>query len=229
MQDPAAPAVASTKGPLWAYALSGLFHPLLMASYMYLLLLLINPFLFGANGPGNASAMLTLVMMVLYTFVIPLVSVLIMRGLNMISSIMMEERTERIGPMLLVMILYFWVGYNLVSNGDTPLIFSVFLTGVTIALAVAFVVNVVEKISLHTLGMGGLTGMVALCVAIFGGRGLSFGNLTLSLGLLLILVVLLAGLVGSARLALRAHTPPQLYAGYFVGLSTQLLAYFLYF
>ncbi|MEM6771699.1 MAG: hypothetical protein AAF597_14035, partial [Bacteroidota bacterium] len=157
-----APIESKTRGPIWAYVLSGLFHPLLIATYMYVLLLLINPFLFGSNGFVSHSAMLTLLMMVLYTFVIPLVSVLIMWALNMVSSVMMEERMERIGPMLLVMILYFWVCYNLVNNGDTPIIFSAFLTGVANALSIAFVINVADKISLHTLGMGGLVGMVMI-------------------------------------------------------------------
>lgn len=224
-----APIEERTRGPIWAYVLSGLFHPLLIATYMYVLLLLINPYLFGSNGFVSHTAMLTLLMMVLYTFVIPLVSVLIMWALNMVSSVMMEERTERIGPMLLVMILYFWVCYNLVSNGDTPIIFSAFLTGVTIALSIAFVVNVADKISLHTLGMGGLVGMVMISLAIFGGGGIGIGGYTLSLGLLLILVVLLAGLVGSARLALGAHTRVQIYAGYVVGFFSQFLAYFFYF
>ncbi len=196
---------------------------------MYILLLLINPYLFGSNGFVSPTAMLTLLMMVLYTFVIPLISVLIMWALNMIGSVMMEERMERIGPMLLVMILYFWVCYNLVSNGDTPMIFSAFLTGVAIALSVAFVINVADKISLHTLGMGGLVGMVMISFAIFGGSGITLAGYTLSLGLLLILTVLLAGLVGSARLALGAHTRLQIYSGYVVGFLAQFLAYFFYF
>ena len=46
----------------WALVLSGLFHPLLIPTYMYLLLMVVNPFLFGANGFWDRRALLTLLM-----------------------------------------------------------------------------------------------------------------------------------------------------------------------
>lgn len=214
---------------VWAYALSGLFHPLLIPSYMYVLLMLINPFLFGANGFGEQRALLTLLMMVLYTAVIPMVSVLLMVALNMVSSVMMADKMERIGPLLLVMVLYFWVYYNLSQNNDIPTIFSTFLLGVVVALAASFVINVLDKISLHSVGMGGLVAMLMITMGLFGANGVVVGGLTFSLGLLLIVGVLIAGLVGSARLALGAHDSVQIYAGYVVGFAAQLIALKFYF
>lgn len=228
ISTPMPPPEAKT-GPVWAMVISGLFHPLLIASYMFMLLLAINPFLFGSNDMIGGQVMVTLIMMILYTFVIPLISVLIMVALNMVNSVMLEDRMQRIGPLLLVMVLYFWVYYNLHSRPDIPTIYSSFLLGVVMALSLAFVINVADKISLHTVGMGGLTGMVMICLALFGGSGLSIGSYTLSLGLLLIIVVLLAGLVGSARLSLSAHTKMQIYMGYVVGFLTQFVAHLLYF
>lgn len=213
----------------WALGLSGLFHPLLIPTYMYVLLLLVNPFLFGANDLGDWRAMLTLLMMVLYTAVIPMISVLLMVALNMVSSVMMPEKTERIGPLLLVMVLYFWVYYNLSQNNDIPTIFSAFLLGVVIALAVAFVINVVDKISLHTVGMGGLVGMLMITMGLFGANGIAVGGFTVGLGLLLLAGVLVAGLVGSARMALQAHDNIQIYTGYIVGFAAQFLALKFYF
>lgn len=213
----------------WALALSGLFHPLLIPTYMYVLLMVVNPFLFGSNDFGSQRAVLTLVMMVLYTAVIPMVSVLLMVALNMVSSVMMAEKTERIGPLLLVMVLYFWVYYNLSQSNDVPTIFSAFLLGVVIALAVAFVVNVMDKISLHTVGMGGLVGMLMITMGLFGANGIALGGVTVGLGLLLLAGVLLAGMVGSARLALGAHDSVQIYSGYIVGFVSQLVALKFYF
>ena len=213
----------------WALALSGLFHPLLVPTYMFALLMLVNPFLFGANGFGEKRAMLTLLMMVLYTAIIPMVSVLLMVALNMVGSVMMEERTERIGPLLLVMVLYFWVYYNLSNSNDVPTIFSTFLLGVVIALALTFVINVLDKISMHTVGMGGLVGMLIITTGLFGANGIPVGGYTVSLGLLLIVGVLVAGLVGSARLALGAHDKVQVYSGYLVGFLAQLIALKFYF
>ncbi|TXF89392.1 hypothetical protein FUA23_10520 [Neolewinella aurantiaca] len=213
----------------WALAVSGLFHPLLVPTYMYVLLMVVNPFLFGANGFGESRALLTLLMMVLYTAVIPMVSVLLMVALNMVGSVMMEEKTERIGPLLLVMVLYFWVYYNLSNSNDVPTIFSTFLLGVVIALALAFVINVLDKISLHAVGMGGLVGMLMITMGLFGANGVVIGDYTIGLGVLLIAGVLLAGLVGTARLALRAHDKVQVYSGYLVGFLAQLVALKFYF
>lgn len=213
----------------WALVLSGLFHPLLIPTYMYVLLMVVNPFLFGSNDFGDQRAILTLVMMVLYTAVIPMVSVLLMVALNMVSSVMMAEKSERIGPLLLVMVLYFWVYYNLSQSNDVPTIFSTFLLGVVIALAVAFVINVMDKISLHTVGMGGLVGMLMITMGLFGANGIALGGITVGFGLLLLGGVLLAGMVGSARLALGAHDNVQIYSGYVVGFIAQLVALKFYF
>ena len=213
----------------WALALSGLFHPLLIPTYMYVLLMVVNPFLFGSNDFGDQRAILTLVMMVLYTAVIPMISVLLMVALNMVSSVMIADKSERIGPLLLVMVLYFWVYYNLSQSNDVPTIFSTFLLGVVIALAVAFVINVMDKISLHTVGMGGLVGMLMITMGLFGANGITFGGVTIGLGLLLLAGVLIAGMVGSARLALGAHDSRQIYAGYIVGFVSQLVALKFYF
>jgi hypothetical protein len=168
-------------------------------------------------------------MMVLYTAVIPMISVLLMVALNMVSSIMMEEKSERIGPLLLVMVLYFWVYYNLSNSNDVPTIFSTFLLGVVIALALAFVINVLDKISLHTVGMGGLVGMLMITMGLFGANGIVVGGYTVGLGVLLIIGVVIAGLVGTARLALGAHDKVQIYAGYLVGFLSQLVALKFYF
>ena len=218
------------KGPTWALVVSGIFHPLLVPTYMFLLLALINPYLFGSNVFGDRRTVLLLLMMVLYTAVIPIISIVIMRLLNMVNSIMMHDKQERIGPLLMVMIIYFWIYYNLSQNNDTPTIFSAFLLGVVISLAVGFVINVIEKISLHGIGMGGLVGMMMIAAWFFRGEGFDLaGGVTLSVGVATLVVVLLAGLVGSARLALGAHDKFQLYAGYLVGFLAQFLGLAFYF
>ncbi len=208
--------------------LSILFHPLLVPTYMFILLIAINPFLFGASNLGEKRALLLLLMIFLYTFVIPLVSIFIMLKLEMVDSLHLEDRMQRIGPMMLVMILYFWVYYNFSQDNDTPPAFSAALLGVVLALAVSFTVNVVDKISLHGVGMGGLVGMAMITTGLFGG-GIEFGGWTIGAGLVTLVITLVAGLVGTARLALGAHTPTQLYSGYLVGFICQWLALKFYF
>jgi membrane-associated phospholipid phosphatase len=51
------------------------------------------------------------------------------------------------------------------------------------------------------------------------------GTVMVSMYYVLIVAVLLAGLVGSARLALGAHEPGQVYLGYVAGFGAVVLGY----
>jgi hypothetical protein len=216
-------------GNLPALIISGLFHPLLIPTYLFLLLVGVNPYLFGTTDLGEPRAMSNLILIFLDTFIIPVVAVFIMARLNMINSLMMREKSERIGPLLLVMVLYFWIYWNFNQSNQTPIIFNAFLLGVIISLVVAFVINLLDKISLHATGMGGLVGACVILLGFFGDEGIVVGRVVLGLPLLLLLAVLLAGLVGSARLALGAHDRLQLYVGYSLGFVAQFAALKVYF
>lgn len=212
-----------------ALLVSGLFHPLLVPTFSFLILVGVNPYLFGTSDLGEPRAMSKLILIFLDTFFIPVVAVFIMSRLNMINSVMMEEKSERIGPLLLVMVLYFWIFWNFNNSNDNPTIFSSFLLGVVIALILVFVINLVDKISLHGTGMGGLVGVCVIMLGLFGPNGVSLGSVTVGLPLLVALALVLAGVVGVARLALKGHTPMQLYAGYLVGFVSQFVALKFYF
>ncbi|CAH1000586.1 hypothetical protein LEM8419_01720 [Neolewinella maritima] len=226
-QSLVAPPPASRNLP--ALLISGLFHPLLMPTYLFLLLVGVNPYLFGTTELGDSRAMSNLILIFLDTFVIPVVAVFIMARLNMISSVMMHEKSERIGPLLLVMVLYFWIYWNFNKSNQTPTIFNAFLLGVVIALVVAFVINLLDKISLHATGMGGLVGASIILLGLYGGDGIPIGSLTIGLPLVVLIAVLLAGLVGTARLALGAHDKLQLSVGYALGFVAQFVALKVYY
>lgn len=212
-----------------ALVVSGLFHPLLIPTYSFLILVGVNPYLFGTSDLGEPRTMSKLILIFLDTFVIPVVAVFIMAKLNMINSIMMHEKSERIGPLLLVMVLYFWVYWNFNNSNQMPTIYSSFLLGVVIALVLVFVINLLDKISMHAAGMGGLAAVCLIMLGLFGPNGMEIGALTIGLPLVVALSLFLAGVVGSARLALGGHTPMQLYAGYMVGFVAQFVALKFYF
>lgn len=217
-----------------ALGVSGVFHPLLIPSYMLIILLLVNPYLFGAGGISEPVAWQTLVLVFLYTCVIPLISVVVMLRLGMIKSMMLEDRMERIGPYLVVFILYVWIYYNFAQRGTVPTAYTAFMFGVVIALGLTFFINVMSKISAHAVGMGGLTAMVLITMVLFGPGSMTIplgglGSLSVSLSLLFILTILMAGLVGSSRLLLKAHVSRDVYGGYLVGFVSQLIALRYYF
>jgi len=123
-----------------------------------------------------------------------------------------------------------WMFRNLLANPNIPSAYSIFVLGATIGLFVSFFINNFQKISAHAVGMGGLLGMVMFCTFSFS---ISYGDFLIytsehiyrvGMNSLLMIIILLAGAVGTSRLLLDAHNPQQLYGGYLVGIASQYLA-----
>ncbi|NUQ23854.1 MAG: hypothetical protein HUU34_07865 [Saprospiraceae bacterium] len=212
-----------------AKVISILFHPLLMPTYMMALLLLVNPYLFGVNSIGEAEGKLLLLRIFLSTFFIPGVAIVMLRMLGMISTLEMRDKDERIGPYIITGVFYLWIFYNFLHNSLIPTAYTTFLLGAVIALFVSFFLNIFRKISAHAVGMGGLVGMVIITMLLFSYDTFTLqtawlGAYEFNMNIVLMLVLVVAGLVGTSRLLLQAHEPADLYGGYFVGFITQFIA-----
>ena len=211
-----------------AQIISFIFHPLLIVTYMLALLLLVNPYLFGVSSIGDKASKLLLLQIFLSTFFIPGVAVVMLRLTGMIQSFQMETKQERIGPYIITGLFYLWMFRNFLDNSQIPTAFTSFMLGATIGLFLAFFINIFTKISAHAVGMGGLLGMVVITLLLFSydtfSMNLPFGVFEVSMSAVLAIAVLLAGLVGTARLLLQAHEPMDLYGGYLVGFSAQFIA-----
>ena len=119
-------------------------------------------------------------------------------------------------PLIGAMTFYFWV-YHVFSNiqPQPPFILRVLLLGSFWGVIVIFMVNIFFKASIHTLAAGGVLGIVIILMILS----------PVSMALPLFVVLIIAGLIGSARLLLGAHTPAQIYTGYVLGVLVQLAAY----
>lgn len=210
-----------------ANIISFVFHPLFILVYVLGLLMIINPYLFRIQDEK------TRVIFFVYTFVslivIPIVAIVILKQLNMIKSFRMEDKLERVGPLIVIGIAYLWLYINYKNTTSVPLIFTVFLLGSVISVFVSFFINNFTKISLHTVGMGGFISAIIIMK-----YNLKYENFQLNIlsnsfmvnvFLLLLIVILLGGLVGSVRLYLKSHSKDQIYLGYIVGFFAQLVAY----
>jgi hypothetical protein len=110
-----------------------------------------------------------------------------------------------------------------------PTAFLIAALGTTIGLFACFLINLFFKISLHATGAGGFVGMVLITMWLYSYGAFSIwlplvGVCHISINLVLMVSVLLAGAVGSARLLLGAHTSKELYAGFVLGLLAQFVA-----
>lgn len=184
-----------------------------MPTYMGLIIIFTNQVRF-AKVPN-----LLILVLALLTIGFPLISILIMKGLDLIESLEMKDNKERFIPLIAVDTFLLWTyfmfkpGTNTITSSD-PLLANMIL-GCVISIFIVFPLNSVHKISLHTVGMGGLIGMIfnILPQTDFQMIGI------------LIVAILSAGLVGSARLYLKAHTNREIYGGYLIGFFGQFFAY----
>lgn len=210
-----------------AHLISFIFHPLLMMTYMLVILLLVNPYLFGVNSLEGGKNLVMLVF--LSTFFIPAFSVMMMKFLGLIDTFAMEDKMERIGPYIITGVFYLWIFRNFLANNDIPTAYTSFVLGGVIALFIAFFINIFSKISLHAVGMGGLLGMVIITMYLFSYGAFvvnlpMLGSVQLSMATVLMITILVTGLVGTCRLLLDAHRPMDLYGGYVIGFLSQFVA-----
>jgi membrane-associated phospholipid phosphatase len=138
--------------------------------------------------------------------ILPLSLLPLLRHYGIIKSFRMESHRERIIPVAITGLFYF-LGYLLLQKLYLPQFLNHFILGSILSLYTSLVVTYWWKISLHMMGIGGVTGAILVL------------SLKLGLGLTPILVGLfiIAALTATARLYLNAHTPLQTLAGFMLG------------
>jgi len=212
-----------------AHFFSWIGLPLLMCTYMLVLLLLINPYAFGVRDISDTQAVVLLLSVFGISFVIPAVGLAIMNPLGLVKSLSMPDKQDRTGPYIVSGVFYLWLFKNLLSNGHTPVLYTSIVLGATIGLFVAFFINIFTKVSAHATGVGGLVGALLATAMSWPNNTLGIhlfgGTLEMSLNILLVLGMIFAGLVGVSRLALGAHTPNELYIGYATGFFSAMLGW----
>ena len=214
-----------------AHLISICFHPLVLFIALLWTGYLVDPYAYALSSAHEVSV--TAIMTVAILFVIPVVTVLMMKGLGFIKSLRMEDPKERIGPMIASIICFVWFYVNMKSNANVPSSFLVLALGGCIALALAFFINNFSKISLHTTGAGAfLTGVIIL-MTISSSKVIDitlFGSIWQLHPMMLILVAtVIGGLVGTSRLLLEAHRPVDIYGGYLVGIISLVISYRIWF
>ena len=154
--------------------------------------------------------------------VFPVVTMAVMKGLDLIDSWQLPEREQRIGPLIAISVFYIWYFVN-VKNGDTyPDYVRAIALGGAICISLCFFINNFTKISLHTAGAGAfVAGLIGLFMEVGTANILISGpnnhEIRLSAIFVLFLAVLIAGMIGSARLRLGAHRMEDITAGYAIG------------
>ena len=214
---------------LFAKTISLLFHPLMVLTYILLVLILVDPYSFGANGVDSFNSRVLILRVFLSTFFIPMMAILMLYFLGMVRSLRLEDALDRTGPYIITGIFYLWLSRNFWDSTITPTIFTCFMLAATIALFLAFIINIFSKISIHAVGMGAIISMLLLTMLLSDYQVFNIdlpflGTYQISLILVLLIGIVVAGLVGTARLYLQKHEQNDIYGGYLVGLLSPFIA-----
>ena len=191
----------------FAQIISIVFHPLLMPTYLFLIIItfagtLLQPL-------KTASQFHLLIVIFLVTFIIPAISIGTLRLSNIISDLKLENRKQRFTPFLFITCFYGVASYLFYTKVNVNSMFYELLAITTILILVLTIITFYWKISIHGAGVGGLIGFVL---------ALSYAHYTPYFSLILSILILIAGLVVYARLRVNAHTPMQVYSGFILGL-----------
>ena len=194
--------------------ISVILHPMFMPILALHLTLLVLPSLAFTL---SQNLLLIYGILIFSTMVLPLISIFWLMQKGKVSSLEMRNHKERSLP-LFKTIIWMSFGYYLLQNllFYTPIL-KAELLGAILIILLAAIISKFWKISLHLLGIGGVVG-VFIALQIMHGDFLY----------LLLLFILLSGLLGVARIKQKAHNYAQVYAGFLVGLSVELITLLVY-
>jgi hypothetical protein len=192
---------------------SYVFHPLFVPTFFMLFLIQVVPYEFASITDWQLKLRVFSVFWLTAFF--PAFAVFLLWRLNFSDSIFLRTQKERIIPYVITMFFYWWMYYLSRNFTDQPLALKFFYFGIFIATSIGLVVNNFMKVSLHAIGISGLLMAVGLTSYYY-----SLNNL-----FWLVLAVLLAAVVISARMIVSDHTKKELIVGFAIGMLTQLMAY----
>jgi hypothetical protein len=201
-----------------AKIISWTFHPVFVPIMVIGFLIYEHPYLFAGFNPF-LKFRLFMIAVVCFTF-FPLVTVLLLKGLKFIDTIYLRTQKDRVIPFIACMIWYFWIAYVWFNFGkttggtDMPKEAILFASAAFISTILGLMVNIKMKVSLHTISAG-----IVLTFFIL----MAFSQ-PLHYGYWLSIVLLITGLVCTARLIVSDHTQQEIYGGLITGAVSVLLA-----
>ena len=203
--------------PAWikflAKIISYIFHPLFIPVYVTYFIIEIRSYQFAGLDEWTRLKLL-LKVIVSCTF-LPLVTVLLLKALNFISSIFLKTQKDRIIPYVICMIYYFWNWYTFKNLHAEKDLISISMA-IFNASVFGFLANISMKISMHAIAVGVMTTFIALLAL----------NDSVNLSLYLCMAVLISGAVCTARFIVSDHTQKEIYYGFFIGIFCQLAAHY---
>lgn len=181
-----------------------------MATYLCALFIFLMPATLSPLRMETFNAILMLVFMV--TFILPVVNIAIFRMFGSITTFSMEERQERQLPFVFISLLYILMTYLFQRSFGLAVTDSFFklLLVLDLLVVAATVATFFYKVSVHSMGVWG-----ALGVLVHFNHAAADGILFYPL----IVLIVIAGVVMTARLHLQVHSLAEVLAGALLGFA----------
>jgi hypothetical protein len=196
-----------------AKIISYIFHPLLMPTYLFVIIILFLP---DALQPMSMKVMMYVLLLIfITTFLIPLFSMLGLRSALNLSSLHLARRRERILPFSFITLFYGLTTYLFHTKIEVNGFLMSILLGATAVVGIITLITLFFKISVHAAGVGCMLGSMLGMIYRFPTHYLLWQFCA---------VILLAGLILSARLSLDAHTNSEVYTGFLLGFGVCLMS-----
>jgi len=189
-----------------AHFLSTVLSPLLMPTYGTFLVLWVSVLCLLPLGTRVSVLMVCMGI----TCILPMIALSVLRHFKVVTDFHVQNRKQRLIPYSFALLCYLAAALYL-DHCHSPHWFTMFMVGSALAVLVVLLVNLKWKISAHMTGMGGIVALIYQLHV----QGLS----AFPLFTLLCCTILLAGVLGSARLALNRHSTLQVLAGFVVGFA----------
>ena len=180
-----------------------ILHPLLMPTIGLFLIFFSKTYL--SFMPLKEQKVLYLIVFV-NTFVFPISIIPFFIHQKLIRNFKLSDRKERILPLSITTLFYFFT-YLILHRLLAPTIIQNFIFGSLISIVLLLLISLKWKISAHMIGIGGLVGLIL---------ALSM-KLIIDLQIILMILFLVSGLLGTIRLFLNEHKPIQIYSGFVLG------------
>lgn len=142
----------------------------------------------------------------LFTVLLPTMSIHWYHRYNGWTLWHLREKNKRMVPYIISIISYL-ACYSLMRSMHMPHFMSAIIVAALFVQIVCAMLNLWIKVSTHMAAIGGVTGGVVAFSLIFGFNPVWW----------LSLLILLSGLVGTARMIMRVHTLSEICAGYIIG------------
>ena len=147
-----------------------------------------------------------------FTILTPVVTIFLFRKINGFDIQELTERKKRYVPILLTIISYVFCLLMMRKLNIPWYMTGIILTALIVSV-ICMIVNLKWKLSEHMAGMGGVIGGLVSFSALFGYNPVAW----------LCVFILIAGVLGSARILLGHHTLGEVLGGFTVGLLVSVL------